>query len=140
MDMLCVGVGAGSGVAADDIVAAVLAVCGGAPVAVLATLDRKVSAPAFVEAAEALGAVLVGYPADRLAAVTVPNPEGGVESAVGTPSVAEAAAMLAANGGPLVLTKRVTNGVTAAVCIGGTATGSIGGTAASARSVSESVE
>ncbi|RVW03859.1 cobalamin biosynthesis protein [Rhodococcus xishaensis] len=132
MDKLCVGVGAGSRVAAADIVAAALAVCGGAPVGVLATLDRKVSEPAFVDAAEALGAVLVGYPADRLAAVTVPNPDDGVATAVGTHSVAEAAAMLAANDGQLVVTKRVTNGVTTAVCIGGTA--------AVARSVSESVE
>ena len=121
---LCAGVGAGTGVRGADIVAAVRAVCGDEPVGVLATLDRKASQPAFVDAAAMLGARLVGYPAEHLAAVPVPNPADGVADAVGTPSVAEAAALLAADGGPLVAAKQVTNGVTAAV----------------ARSVSKSVE
>ncbi|MGF7123467.1 cobalamin biosynthesis protein [Rhodococcus sp. TAF43] len=110
----CVGVGAGSRVGAADIVAAVLDVCGDEPVRRLATLDRKVTADPFVDAAEVLGATLVGYTADRLAAVPVPNPADAVAGAVGTPSVAEAAAVLAADGGRLVVSKRVTNGVTVA--------------------------
>lgn len=116
---------------AADIVAAVRAVCGDEQVDVVATLDRKASQPPFVDAAEILGARLVGYPPERLAAVPVPNPAGGVADAVGTPSVAEAAAILA-GGGELAMAKRVTNGVTVAA--------SIGGTAAIARSVSKSVE
>ncbi|WP_430332048.1 cobalamin biosynthesis protein [Rhodococcus sp. ACT016] len=148
MGELCVGVGAGSRVRAGEIVAAVRAVCGDAPVSILATLDRKVSQPAFVEAAEILGTRVVGYTPRELAAVPVPNPAGAITAAVGTPSVAEAAAILAAGGAPLVVAKTVTNGVTAAASIGGTAAASIGGTAADsiggtaavARSVSESVE
>ncbi|CAM2897736.1 cobalamin biosynthesis protein [Prescottella defluvii] len=114
MGELCVGVGAGSRVGAADIVAAVLETCGEEPVRVLATLDRRAAQDPFVDAAEVLGATLVGYPADRLAAVPVPNPADGVAGAVGTPSVAEAAAVLAADGGRLVLPKRVANGVTVA--------------------------
>lgn len=112
---LCVGVGAGSRVGAADIVAAALEVCGDEPVRVLATLDRKTVLAPFVDAAEVLGAALVGYAAEELAAVPVPNPAETVDGAVGTPSVAEAAAILAANGGPLIVTKHVTNGVTLAV-------------------------
>ncbi len=140
MGELCVGVGAGRGVCAADIVAAVREVCGDAQVDVLATLDRKASLPPFADAAATLGARLVGYPPEHLAAVPVPNPADGVADAVGTPSVAEAAAILAGGGGALAVTKRVTNGVTVAASIGGTAPGSIGGTAAVARSVSKSVE
>lgn len=115
MGDLCVGVGAGSRVGAADIVAAVLDVCGDQSVRMLATLDRKTVLPPFVDAAEVLGTALVGYSAERLAAVPVPNSAATVDDAVGTPSVAEAAAILAADGGPLIVTKHVTNGVTVAV-------------------------
>lgn len=117
------GVGAGSGVRAADIVVAVREACGDEQVDVVATLDRKASLPPFVDAAAILGARVVGYPPEQLAAVPVPNPAGGVADVVGTPSVAEAAAILAGGGG-LAVAKRVTNGVTVAV----------------ARSVSKSVE
>ncbi|PTR26554.1 cobalt-precorrin 5A hydrolase [Rhodococcus sp. OK519] len=115
MSELCVGIGAGSRVGAADIVAAVLDVCGDEQVGVVATLDRKAPLQPFLDAAEVLGARLIGYAPDRLAAVPVPNPVGDVADSVGTPSVAEAAAILAANGGPLIVTKHVTNGVTVAV-------------------------
>ncbi|MBM4493341.1 cobalamin biosynthesis protein [Rhodococcus hoagii] len=115
MGDLCVGVGAGSRVGAADIVAAVVEVCGDESVRVLATLDRKTELPPFRDAAEVLGTALVGFPADELAAVAVPNPAVAVDDAVGTPSVAEAAALLASDGGPLIVTKHVTNGVTLAV-------------------------
>ena len=115
MGDLCVGVGAGSRVGAADIVAAVVEFCGGESVRVLATLDRKTELPPFRDAAEVLGTALVGFPAEELAAVAVPNPAVTVDDAVGTPSVAEAAALLASDGGPLIVTKHVTNGVTLAV-------------------------
>lgn len=66
----------------------------------VATVDRKASEPAIVELAAALGVPLRTFPADVLAAMPVPNPSGVVEAAVGTPSVAEAAA-LAATGVPV---------------------------------------
>jgi cobalamin biosynthesis protein CbiG len=46
----------------------------------------------------------------------VPNPSGAVAAAVGTPSVAEAAALCAAGpSGSLLLPKRVFRGVTVAI-------------------------
>ena len=66
----------------------------------VATVDRKAAEPAIVELAAALGVPLRAFPADVLAAVPVPNPSGIVEAAVGTPSVAEAAALAAAGGRP----------------------------------------
>jgi cobalt-precorrin 5A hydrolase / precorrin-3B C17-methyltransferase len=70
-----------------------------------ATIDRKASEPAIVGLASGLGVPLRTFPADVLAALPVPNPSDVVEGAVGTPSVAEAAA-LAASGGALVVEKR----------------------------------
>ena len=80
----------------------------------VATVDRKAAEPAIVELAAALGVPLRAFPADVLAAVPVPNPSGIVEAAVGTPSVAEAAALVAA-GGALVVEKRRSNEATVAV-------------------------
>jgi cobalt-precorrin 5A hydrolase/precorrin-3B C17-methyltransferase len=57
-----------------------------------------------VGAAERLGVPLVTYPADALAAVAVPNPSDAPLAAVGTPSVAEAAALV--RGGELLVPKR----------------------------------
>ena len=66
----------------------------------VATVDRKASEAAIVELAAALGAPLRTVPADVLAAMQVPNPSEVVAAVVGTPSVAEAAA-LAATSGPV---------------------------------------
>jgi cobalt-precorrin 5A hydrolase len=55
-----------------------------------------------------------------LAAQDVPSPSGRVAAAVGTPSVAEAAALIAAgDGGVLVLRKCVFTGIAVAVARGG---------------------
>jgi cobalt-precorrin 5A hydrolase/precorrin-3B C17-methyltransferase len=62
----------------------------------IATVDRKADEAAIVELAAALGVPLRTFPADVLATVAVPNPSDVVEAAVGTPSVAEAAALAAA--------------------------------------------
>jgi cobalt-precorrin 5A hydrolase/precorrin-3B C17-methyltransferase len=84
----------------------------------VATVDRKATEPAIVELAAALGVPLRTFPADVLAAMPVPNPSDVVEAAVGTPSVAEAAA-LAATGpvyaGALVVEKRRSADATVAV-------------------------
>lgn len=77
-------------------------------VAAVATLDRKASEPAVAGLAARLGAPLIGFPAEALAGRAVPNPSGAVAGAVGTPSVAEAAALLAAGpGAELVVPKSV---------------------------------
>jgi cobalt-precorrin 5A hydrolase/precorrin-3B C17-methyltransferase len=78
----------------------------------VATIDVKVDEPSIRDLADRLGARLLGLPAAALEATAgargVPNPSRIVASAVGTPSVAEAAALLA--GGPgstLILAKQV---------------------------------
>ncbi|MFF9396559.1 precorrin-3B C(17)-methyltransferase [Streptomyces griseoluteus] len=73
-------------------------------VAELATVDAKSEEPGIVAAAGRLGVPLVTYPADELAAVAVPNPSHAPLAAVGTPSVAEAAALQ--TGGELLVPKR----------------------------------
>jgi cobalt-precorrin 5A hydrolase / cobalt-factor III methyltransferase / precorrin-3B C17-methyltransferase len=91
-----------------------------AAVAVVATIDRKVQEPAIVRLAERLGVPVRGFEAPVLTEAArerrVPNPSEVVAEAVGTPSVAEAAALLAA--GPassLVLAKQVAPDSTVAV-------------------------
>ncbi|MYW71250.1 hypothetical protein GTW08_03825, partial [Pseudonocardia sp. SID8383] len=60
-----------------------------------------------------------GFAAAALAAVAVPRPDARVAAAVGTPSVAEAAALLAAgDGAHLIVGKTAGQGVTVAVAAG----------------------
>ncbi|WP_408909559.1 cobalamin biosynthesis protein [Streptomyces solicavernae] len=106
---LVVGVGAGRGVPVDEVLGLVRAVLreAGQPergVGALATVDAKAGEPGVVAAASALGVPLLTYPAAELAQVAVPHPAGVVLAAVGTPSVAEAAALAA--GGRLLVPKR----------------------------------
>lgn len=106
---LAVGVGASRGVPAEEVLALVEgalrdAGLSAASVAHLATVDAKADEAGIVEAARHLGVPLVTYTAGELAAVEVPNPSGAPLAAVGTPSVAEAAALL--GGGELLVPKR----------------------------------
>ncbi|GDY52637.1 hypothetical protein SVIO_032600 [Streptomyces violaceusniger] len=99
-----VGVGAGRGVSAGEVlglVEATLAEAGLSPrgVAELATVEAKSGEAGLLTAAERLGVPLCGYPAEALAAVEVPNPSAAPLAAVGTAGVAEAAALLAAGPG-----------------------------------------
>ncbi|WP_405596395.1 precorrin-3B C(17)-methyltransferase [Streptomyces sp. NBC_01410] len=77
-------------------------------VAALATVDAKAQEPGIVGAAERLGVPLVTYAPETLASITVPNPSSAPLAAVGTPSVAEAAAL--AEGGELLVPKRKSTG------------------------------
>lgn len=108
---LVVGVGGSRGVPADEVLTLIegtLADAGLSPrsVAALATVDAKADEAGIVEAAERLGVPLLTYDAPRLAAIDVPNPSAAPLAAVGTPSVAEAAALAAAPGGELLVPKR----------------------------------
>ena len=62
----------------------------------LASIDVKADEPGLLEAARERGLELRLFPAADLAEVPVPTPSAVVREAVGTPSVAEAAALLAA--------------------------------------------
>ncbi|MFD1833030.1 precorrin-3B C(17)-methyltransferase [Streptomyces desertarenae] len=110
--VLTVGVGASRGVGADEVAGLVeraLADAGLSPrsVAELATVDAKADEPGILEAARRLGVPVRTYSADELAAVPVPHPSDAPLAAVGTPSVAEAAALLSGGeGAELVVPKR----------------------------------
>jgi cobalamin biosynthesis protein CbiG len=109
-----VGVGAVSGVSVTEVLAAVDAVLpAGARVARLATLEARAAEPGVRGAAAARGWPLTGHPAAVLAGVAVPSPSARVAAAVGTPSVAEAAALL--HGARLVVGRTVRGRVTVAV-------------------------
>ncbi|MER7184629.1 precorrin-3B C(17)-methyltransferase [Streptomyces hyaluromycini] len=106
---LVVGVGASQGAPVDEVLAligAALRDAGLSPrsIAELATVDAKAEEPGIVEAAARLGVPLVTYSAGELAGVQVPNPSDAPLAAVGTPSVAEAAALV--RGGELLVPKR----------------------------------
>jgi cobalamin biosynthesis protein CbiG len=98
------GVGASRGCPADELatlVDAVLAACGRERRAVtaVASVDVKADEPAIRALADALGVPFRVFPAARLAEVPVPTPSAVVAAHVGTPSVAEASALLAAGDG-----------------------------------------
>ncbi|MBG6104846.1 cobalt-precorrin 5A hydrolase/precorrin-3B C17-methyltransferase [Micromonospora vinacea] len=100
---LVAGVGASRGVPAAEVAELLqraLADAGLDPASLrcLATADIKADEAGIRNTADALGVPLVTWPATRLAAVDVPHPSEVVRAAVGTPSVAEAAALLGPDG------------------------------------------
>ncbi|MFJ6927623.1 precorrin-3B C(17)-methyltransferase [Streptomyces nigra] len=106
---LVVGVGASRGAPADEVLTLVRdalrdAGLSASSVAELATVDAKAGEPGIVEAAERLGVPLVTHAPELLATVPVPHPSEAPLAAVGTPSVAEAAALV--RGGELLVPKR----------------------------------
>ncbi len=106
---LVVGVGASRGVSAHEVLGLVEEALWDAglsarSLAWLATVDAKADEPGILAAAEWLGVSLVTYGAEELATVDVPNPSGASLTTVGTPSVAEAAALV--RGGELLVPKR----------------------------------
>jgi len=112
--VITVGLGASRGVSADDVLAAVDAVLPrGATAVRLATLDVRAAESGIREAATRRGWQLVGHSAAALAAVPVPTPSDRVASAIGTASVAEAAALV--DGGSLLVPKTARGRVTVAV-------------------------
>ena len=67
-----------------------------ADVEAVASIDLKADEAGLLEVARACGWTLRFYAAAELARVTVPNPSETVRKHTGTPSVSEAAALLAA--------------------------------------------
>ena len=117
---LVVGLGCSLGVRTDAVRAVLGRALGGrhADVVAFATVDRRGSEPGLVAVVTEHGAPLCCYSAAQLDAVDVPHPSDAVRSHVGTGSVAEAAALLAAGdfgGGVLVVPKLRGEHVTVAV-------------------------
>ncbi|MFE9648552.1 precorrin-3B C(17)-methyltransferase [Streptomyces sp. NPDC006365] len=110
---LVIGVGASKGAPVDEVLGNIEdalrdAGLSAKSVAELATVEAKADEPGLLEAAARLGVPLVTYSAEELAAVDVPNPSDAPLTAVGTPSVAEAAALV--RGGELLVPKRKSAG------------------------------
>jgi cobalt-precorrin 5A hydrolase / precorrin-3B C17-methyltransferase len=131
---LVVGAGASTGVTAGEagqLIDEALAAASLSPRSVrwLATADIKANEPGLLAVARKRNWQVVAVPAAELAGVPVPTPSEVVRAAVGTPSVAEAAALLVAEGsqeqghpepgGPggaqLIVTKRASARATVAV-------------------------
>lgn len=115
-ESIVVGVGATAAATASDIAAGFASVARPQwTVVAVATLDRKHS---VVESfARSLSVPLSVWTAAQLASVLVPAPSLLVDDAVGTPSVAEAAAVLGSGGGTLIRGKTKVGPVTVAVAI-----------------------
>jgi precorrin-4 C11-methyltransferase len=81
------------------------------------TIDVKQDEEFCAMLVDDLGEELVFYSAEELAKVEVPNPSKTVQKHVGTPSVCEAAAILGANNGKLIVPKVKGRNWTAALAI-----------------------
>jgi cobalt-precorrin 5A hydrolase len=89
----------------EQAVAEALAACGAdwRQIAAVASIDLKADEPGLAELAARHGWRLRFYRAEELARVPVPHPSETVRRHTGTPSVAEAAALLAAGADPAEL-------------------------------------
>lgn len=116
---LVVGLGSSRGVRADAVRATLASALGDRTgITAFATVDRRRTESGLVEVVAEHGVPLRCYPAAELDAVAVPHPSEAVRGHVGTGSVAEAAALLAARdlgGGTLVTGKVRGEHVTVAV-------------------------
>jgi cobalt-precorrin 5A hydrolase len=119
MQSLVVGLGSSCGVRTAAVWSALrLAVPDLTGITAFATIDRRRDEPGLLAVIREHGAPLHCYPADELDAVEVPCPSDSVRDHVGTRSVAEAAALLAARdlgGGSLIVPKQRGEHVTVAV-------------------------
>jgi len=108
---LALGLGCDRGTPAATIIQAIeeaLAACSASRMDIgsAASIDLKANEDGLLQAMQYLGLELHLYSAAELAAVPVPNPSETVRRHTGTPSVSEAAALLAAGAGAqLVLEK-----------------------------------
>ncbi|MDA8257307.1 MAG: cobalamin biosynthesis protein [Betaproteobacteria bacterium] len=101
---IALGIGCDRGTPAATIarcIAEALAACGAtlADVRAVASIDLKANETGMQEVARTHRWTIRFYPAADLARVAVPNPSETVRRHTGTPSVAEAAALLAAGAG-----------------------------------------
>ena len=98
---LVLGLGCDRGTALDTVETAIAQALASADlslerIVLLASIDKKQDEVAFLQLAEKYALAINFYPAEKLASVPVPSPSAVVMKYVGTPSVSEAAAILAA--------------------------------------------
>jgi cobalt-precorrin 5A hydrolase / precorrin-3B C17-methyltransferase len=102
---LVAGVGCSTDAAVDQILDLLVDTLDGRVPAAVATVDRR------IDLVRGLGLPVVSFTPDQLDGVDVPNPSDAVHRAVGTASVAEAAALLAAGRGAELVSPKKKNGV-----------------------------
>ncbi|MBW4553524.1 MAG: cobalamin biosynthesis protein [Aphanocapsa sp. GSE-SYN-MK-11-07L] len=100
-ESLWLGIGCQRGTSKQVLEAAIAQVCRTyglteTAIAGVGTIDRKVNEPGLLALCRDRGWQLQFYPAEQLNQVLIPNPSSGVSQRLGTASVAEAAALLAA--------------------------------------------
>jgi cobalt-precorrin 5A hydrolase len=83
----------------------------------LATIEEKRNEKGLLEAAEALGVGLVFFTAKELSSAEVPNPSDTVERHMGVRSVCEAAAIVGARQGKLIVPKTKNRNATVAIAL-----------------------
>ena len=115
---LVVGVGCSRGAGAGEILDLIhrsleAAGLSNKSIASLASIEAKSDEAGLLEAAAELGVPLRFYAAGELSAMDAPNPSSVVESAVGTPSVAEASVLV--SGAGLVVEKCKSGNATVAI-------------------------
>jgi cobalt-precorrin 5A hydrolase/precorrin-3B C17-methyltransferase len=115
---LVAGVGASTGVTAEEVLGLIddaLAVGGLSALSLtsIATVEAKATEPGIAAAARRRNLPLITHSPRRLAGIPVPNPSEHALAAVGTPSVAEAAAL--ASAGTLVVPKTKSPKATVAI-------------------------
>jgi precorrin-4 C11-methyltransferase len=109
--VLSLGIGCRKGASAEGVAAEIsgtLVAAGWLPQAIgtVATIELKKDEPLIASLCKHFEAAPKIFSAEELAAIAVPNPSERALAATGSPSVAEAAARLAAHGGELVIEKR----------------------------------
>lgn len=105
--VLWIGIGCERGISREFIETAIQNVCRSyhlaeSAIAGIATIHTKANESGIVELCQGRNWPLKTFPADVLSSVEVPNPSNIVAKEVGTPSVAEAAALCAASGESLI--------------------------------------
>jgi cobalt-precorrin 5A hydrolase/precorrin-3B C17-methyltransferase len=110
--VLWLGIGCERGTSHELIEKAITQVCQNyqlaqQAIAGIATIDLKADEVGLIELCRDRNLPLRTFPADILRSVTVPNPSKIVDAEVGTPSVAEAAALCAANAQNLLVAKQI---------------------------------
>jgi len=113
---LALGVGCNRGTPLAELEAAIESFLGelAGKIDFIASCDVKGDEPAILDYAERHGKSLKLFPASELAKIETPNPSAMALRHVGSPSVCEAAAILA-SGGKLVKEKKVFGNVTLAL-------------------------
>ncbi|MDR0882765.1 MAG: cobalamin biosynthesis protein [Candidatus Adiutrix sp.] len=86
-------------------------------VAALATVETRAGEPSLLALSRKLGRPLLAYPKAELSRVRTPNPSAKVMEHIGLPSVCEAAALLAAGTGRLIINKRKSGRATLAAAL-----------------------